>query len=139
MTYVEFSFSRIERFNKISTVFNSIKEAKITNDFRDDNYWLELFDEESRKNFWWPTEQEVQEWELKWKLSNHDPDTVSGWTFGSMILAFEDGEYELVSCSQKDANKGRMDINTYSWPFGGLGCFEMLIQAFGGEVTEAYE
>jgi hypothetical protein len=136
MAFIEFTFFSSEQFDRLSNVFNRLREAKQEGIFPDDNYWLEFFDEQAQKSFWWPSEQELQEVLNKWRLTNHDPSTIPSWTFGSLIDAFKDGEYDLISCFQKKENLGRLEFKPLANPFGGSDCFHMLIRSFGCKVSK---
>jgi hypothetical protein len=51
-----------------------------------------------------------------------------------MIDAFSNGEYEFVSCELISSEKGRIEFNPWSWPYGGAGAFRALIEYQGFKI-----
>jgi hypothetical protein len=64
-------------------------------------------------------------------------DKTSGltWDFDSLIHAFVNGEYNLLSCEMMQNGKARLNIYSLAYPYGGVGCMVALVEAFGGVVT----
>ncbi|MBW4472219.1 MAG: hypothetical protein KME45_17710 [Stenomitos rutilans HA7619-LM2] len=52
-----------------------------------------------------------------------------------MIEAFENGEYELLGRRRLSHQIARLEFSSYSSPYGGTGCMQALIEAFGHQVT----
>ena len=57
------------------------------------------------------------------------------WDFDSLIDAFVNGEYNLLSCEMTDDRKARLCFYALAYPYGGVGCMVALVEAFGGVVT----
>jgi hypothetical protein len=138
--FVEFEVANEESYVRLEGVVHALTEAKRSNDFHDDAYWLEFFDTEARSHFWWPSDEQRQDWSRRWgatpverRLS--DPSLVTPWEFGSMIDALRDGEYELVGCRRIDHRTRRLELCPWSWPYGGTECIRALVEAFGHRVT----
>src|SRR5438128_232699 len=58
------------------------------------------------------------------------------WDFGSMIDAFKDGEYELLSCEIISENRAIFRFMPWADPYGGTGCMQALVESFGFKVTK---
>ena len=140
-SYLDFALSDAERFSKLQIVFAALKNAKSADTIDpDDDSWLGLFDDSAREYFWWPTPEEVADWQRRWESTPvpqrfTDPSLVTPWDFSSMIEAFKNGEYELVALDRTTDTTGRLTFNPLAWPFGGTNCMRALIESFGGVVT----
>ena len=140
-SYLDFALSDAERFSKLQIVFAALKDAKSADTIDpDDDSWLGLFDDSAREYFWWPTPEEVADWQRRWESTPvpqrfTDPSLVTPWDFSSMIEAFKNGEYELVALDRTTDTTGRLTFNPLAWPFGGTNCMRALIESFGGVVT----
>lgn len=139
--YVEFGYTEELQYESISYVIQALGDAKRTQDFRDEKYWLGFFDERAQSKFWWPTQEEASEWLERWDSTPpnsraHDPSLRKPWHFASMIDAFRDGEYELVGCRKLEEGIARIEYEPLAWPFGGTGCMCALVEAFGADVRD---
>jgi len=138
--FVEFEIVNDDRFSRLVAVFNALRVAKQSDEWRDDDYWLAFFDEQARSHFWWPTAAEMEDWNRRWFSTPvperfTDPALATLWDFGSMIDAFQSGEYDLLACERRTDRIGRLSFEPHGWPYGGSGCMTALIEAFGHKVT----
>ncbi|KNY26932.1 hypothetical protein [Pseudobacteroides cellulosolvens] len=140
--FIEFIINNSERFDMLQNMFKLLKEEKEIDliDFRDSK-WFDFFDEESLMSFWWPTEQDIKEYNKLWNESSFinrffDPRLNKKWDFESMLYAFKNGEYELVSCERVDKHVGRIEYYPFSWPYGGSEVFKALIESYGFMITK---
>ena len=138
---VQFDLTSSERFGLLHTAFNALRDAK-SGDFTDaeDPYWKTLFDSSALDFFWWPTPNELQEWQQLWDSTPHDlrltePKLQKPWDFASMIDAFECGDYDLIELRRNESGTGQLLFDPHGFPFGGTGCMRALIECFGGVVT----
>lgn len=139
-SFVEFEFDNNKRFELLAKTFNELRTAKQSDEFPPDEYWVPFFDQEALSYFWQPTKEEKQDWLRRWQATPvpqrmTDPSLQPKWSFGSMLDAFRNGEYELVRCVQKSPDRGRLEFIPYAWPFGGTGCMRVLLEAFGCRVV----
>ena len=139
---ITFRISSDERFAKLVNVFEALREAEKggNSPAPDDAYWRQFFDEGALAHFWWPTPEELADWERRWFSTPVarrwiDPSLQTPWAFDSMIEAFYNGEYELLSCERVSDSEGRLTFDPQAWPFGGTGCMKALVEAFDCEVT----
>ncbi|AFZ14187.1 hypothetical protein Cri9333_3358 [Crinalium epipsammum PCC 9333] len=124
--YIEFAVTDDKRFEDLQRVFNQLKMDKDEDNISDDEQYLSLFDEEARKYFVWSTPEEDALWT--------DPSLNCGWDFGSMIDAFKNGEFSLLSCEKVSLNTARLNFYAHAYPYGGTGCMQALVESFGFKV-----
>ncbi|WP_413256424.1 hypothetical protein [Floridanema fluviatile] len=123
-------------FDSLCRIFQEIKRDKDTNKWRNEEDWLAFFDEQALSTFWWPTEEEQAEWLRNWEATPvpqrwTEPSLETPWDFESMIDAFKNGEYELISCRMISSDLARIEFNPLAYPYGGTGCIQALIESFG--------
>lgn len=138
--YVEFAVTDDKRFKDLQKVFNKLKRDKDEDNIGDDEQpYLVLFDEQARKYFTWSTPEEDALWAERWFATPietrwTDKSLKLGWDFGSMIEAFQSGEYDLLSCKMISANVARLNFYARAYPYGGTGCMQALIKSFGFKI-----
>lgn len=119
----------------------AFQEAKKGGDADADSpTWTQLFTEQQLKAFWWPSAAEMAQWTKSQTstplLKRHSPDTASPvWTFGSMVEAILDGEYDLVSVRPLDEAHSLLEFAPHAYPFGGTASLRMLARAFGFDIV----
>jgi len=126
--HIAFVVPNEERFHALHRAFQSLAEAKRSDAWHDDGYWEQQFDPQSLGYFWNPTPEEVEAAVARWR---DNPKTPLRWLFGSMIDAFRNGDYELLSCTFEAPNRGRLEFSPNGHPSGGTGCMVALLEAFG--------
>jgi hypothetical protein len=137
--YIEFAVTDDNKFEDLQRVFNQLKMDKDEDNISDDEQYLSLFDEEARKYFVWSTPEEDALWTKKWFATPietrwTDPSLNCGWDFGSMIDAFKNGEYSLLSCEKVSLNTARLNFYAQAYPYGGTGCMQALVESFGFKI-----
>jgi hypothetical protein len=141
--YLQFSMHDQDRFQQLVKVFNRLKQDKAQNRIDDDERsYLPYFDQAALSFFWWPTDSEIEAWEKRWRATPNetrwtDPSLERPWMFGSMIHVIQDCEFELVSCRLITPDLARLEFQPLSDPYGGSGCLQALIEAFGFTVSES--
>src|SRR4051794_23055368 len=118
--FIEFEVHDGERFGQLQVVFSALQQAKRSGTFPEADYWLRLFDESARAYFWWPTEDELDEWLRRWNAAPlpqraSDPSLKTGWDFESMIEGFRSGEFDLLDCRFVSGSRARMEFEVYGW------------------------
>lgn len=134
--YLEFAVTDDKRFQNLQKLFSRLKADKDEENIGDDQIYLALINEDTRKHFRWSTPEENIVWLEKWYSTPietrwTDPSLDRGWDFGSMIDAFRNGEYSLLSCEMVSQKTARLTFYAHSHPYGGTGCMKVLIEAFG--------
>jgi hypothetical protein len=137
--FVEFSYGNDAQLKRVAGIWSALREAKLAEQFADDEFWLGFFDEAARATFWWPTEQERAEWIKLWDATPPgrratEPLLDHGWDFGSLIDAFRNGDYEILECRSVGPNRARLEYMPWGFPFGGTDCMRALVEAFGCKV-----
>jgi hypothetical protein len=139
--FVAFRVNNAARFDALCAAFAAIKHDKDTGAWRAEEEWLAVFDDEALAHFWWPTKEELEAQRRRWESAPiperlYDPELLPpSWDFLAMLDAFNNGEYDLLECRRVDADQGRLEFAPHAFPYGGTGCFQMLLRAFGFEVT----
>lgn len=138
--YIEFSIQSPERFAALQRVFAELKHDKDAENWRATEELLKYFDADSLRHFYWPPQDErIQRlWQLKNRPIAITPtEQVTGaiWDFDSLMDAFINGEYNLLSCELIGGRFARLNFYALAYPYGGVGCMVALIEAFGGVVT----
>jgi hypothetical protein len=101
--------------------------------------FFDLFDEHVLAHFWWPSEQERQEYWQRWWATPvpqrwTDPTLKHPWDFESMIDSFLNGEYELLSCRLLTSDTAVLEFLPFGFPYGGTECMKALVEAFDFQV-----
>lgn len=138
--FVEFTISSPERFSALQRAFAELKHDKDADDWRSNDELLEFFDAESRSHFYWPPDdvrrQRLEDLRTRPILvAPTESATGLRWDFDSLMDAFVNGEYNLLSCEIIGGEKGRLNYYALAYPYGGVGCMVALIEAFSGVVT----
>lgn len=140
--YVAFDIDDSGRFESLCAAFEAIKHDKESDNWRSEEDWLAVFNEEALAQFWWPTKEEREAfWEAYWgspvpERWNVEPPS---WDFLSMIDSLKNGEYTLLACRMVDEHSGQIEFDPQSFPFGGTESLQMLVRAFGFEVTDVVD
>jgi hypothetical protein len=138
--YIEFSIPSPERFTALQRVFVELKHDKDADDWRPNEELIRFFDAESLRHFYWPADdvrrQRLED--LRTRPVIETPTERSPgltWDFDSLIDAFVNGEYNLLSCEMTKDRKSRLTFDSLAYPYGGVGCMVALVEVFGGVVT----
>ena len=141
--FVAFECADATRLARLQGVFAALKAAKETaRPFAHKGaYWRSLFDAASLEHF--ANAGRPSNWIARLRsslapiLRSSAPAYADRpWDFDSMIYAFENGEYGLVSCAEVTPSVARLEFEPHSWPYGGFGCMVALIESFGFAVTD---
>ena len=63
----------------------------------------------------------------------------SSWDIGEIQDAVEAGDYEVVGVERKPDGTAELQINPFGYPYGGLGAFIALLEAYGMTVLGVNE
>lgn len=138
--FVEFSISSPERFAALRRVFAELKRDKDAEDWRSNEELLKVFDAEALSHFYWPPDdvrrQRLEDLRTR-PIIETPTEQATGltWDFDSLMDAFVNGEYNLLSCEMVDDRKARLNFYALAYPYGGVGCMVALVEAFSGVVT----
>jgi hypothetical protein len=138
--FVEFEVADEQQFLKLSNVFASLIAAKASDDWKDEPYWLRFFDDAAKRTFWWPTDEELKDWERRWFSTPiatrwTDPTLRTKWLFGSLIDAFRNGDYALLGCRRTSETHGRIEFDPHGFPYGGTERMRVLAESLGHRVV----
>jgi len=138
--FIEFTVQSPERFSALQRAFIELKHDKDADDWRLNEEMLKCFDDQSLSHFHWPAEDERHQRleDLRTRPVRTTPTertTHQKWDFDSLIHAFVNGEYQLMSCDLTEDGKARLNFYSLAYPYGGVGCMVALVEAFDGVVT----
>lgn len=106
--------------------------------------WMAYFDTKALSHFWWPTAEELKDWEKRWFATPlhkrfNDPSLKMPWDFMSLFEAFKNGDYELHPIRMLSLKEAVLPFHPYGHPYGSTNCMCALIEAFDHQVTELPE
>jgi hypothetical protein len=134
---VRFRVDDERRFAALQRVFHEIRTDKERGEdgFRPVSEWQTLVPEEVQRHFGWLTDEEFDRWQVERQdrpVAIYRPLSYLGasWDFAAIIGAVDDGEYALRTCDMTDAETAELIIETWSYPYGGIGCFIALVEGF---------
>ncbi len=141
---VRFAVHDRQRFETLRRIFEEVKKDKDTHRFRDVREWERLVPDDMKARFTLLTESERQDWAaVRGSVVTVVPepaDQLGGvWVFDRVFEAIEEGEYSLVACELVDEQMGEMRIDPEAYPYGGVGPFIALAEAFGFTVLGVNE
>ena len=140
--FIEFEISSIQRFEKLQAVVSQLTSCKKINKWHSDASWLEYFDNEARACFWWPTQEELEEWKKHWfstpvQQRFTEPSLKRPWILNSMLDALKNGDCELIGCKKISEKIGQLEFIPQAHPYGGTDSMKALIESFGHRVVFA--
>lgn len=141
---IRFAVNDSGRFASLRSLFREVKRDKTAGDFREPQAWVSLVPEDVKASFAWPSSEERARWLAARHLtaiSVPPPSAQIGsmWNFFSVFEALEDGEYDLLDCEMVGDGVAEMRVDPLAYPYGGLGPFIALAEAFGFEVLGVNE
>jgi hypothetical protein len=106
--------------------------------------WAALIPDDVKPRFSWPTDAKRAEWAAmrdSTVIAIPDPsDQLGGvWVFDRVFEAIEESEYTLLSCEIVEEGIAEMRIDPHAYPYGGVGPFIALAEAFGFRVLGVNE
>ena len=113
--FIEFTVQSAERFSALRRVFAELKFDKDADVWRSNEDLMKCFDEASLKYFYWPTEEERRRRleDLRTRIVRVTPTektTSRRWDFDSLVHAFVNGEYNLLSCDLLNDTSARLSF-----------------------------
>src|SRR5262249_34435310 len=132
---VRFAVHDRQRFEALQSLFGEVKQDKDAGQFRDADEWVRLVPEEGRGRFSWPTAAEREHWlavrdSTPIAVPPADRQLSARWDFFRVFEVIEEGEYDLVGCDMVGEGVAEMDIDPHAYPYGGVGPFIALAEAF---------
>jgi hypothetical protein len=141
---VRFAVSDVTRFAVLRRIFEEAKKDKEAGTFRNALAWAELVPDEVKSRFSWLTPEEREAWATRrgsTVIAVPNPEEQLGglWVFDRVFEAIEESEYSLLSCEIVGDGVAEMQINPDAYPYGGVGPFIALAEAFGFRVLGVNE
>jgi len=141
--YVDFHVTSPQRFEQLLAFFRRLRTDQRGDGISsNESVYLEYFDEDARRHFWFPTEAERRDWERRWNATPpekrwNNPDLQHPREFDSVIRGTKNSKIEYLRCDMvddatarfeyEDAGEyvNRADINVIE-----------IVEAFGFTITE---
>ena len=132
---VRFSIHSQRYFEALKKLFYEIKADKNSDSFRNDEEWPRFIPDELKVNFEWPSPQERQKWlefskDKPVRIAKPEEILCAKWSFFSVFDSLKNGEYLLLTCERTEADIGEIHIDPLAYPYGGIGPFLALVEAF---------
>jgi hypothetical protein len=122
--YIEFEIKDYEKFNFLKQTFELFKTAKINGEPQSDQFWINMFPKYVLEKFYFLETDIKPDFETS-KNGEYN------WHFYSLIELLETNyEIEYVSCVEIEKNKGKIEYNPYSYPYGGIDGLVTFINSF---------
>ncbi|ESU19495.1 hypothetical protein FEDK69T_31670 [Flavobacterium enshiense DK69] len=122
--YIEFDINEINKYNELKHTFELIKQAKNNCEPKNDNFWLDNFPKYSLEKFHF-LDDDIKP---NFKTSEKGEFT---WHFYSLILLLETNyEIEYLGCEMTQRDRGRIEFDPYSYPYGGITGLITFIKSF---------
>jgi hypothetical protein len=141
---VNFRIGQPELYQPLVAIFEELKRAKVDEDFGEVDAWASKLAEPARSCFYWPTPKEQEEWSAL--RESHpvvitQPEDALGqqWDFGSFLDAIANGEYSLLEIVKTSDSTAELRIDPEAYPYGGIGAFVALVEAYGMHVLGVNE
>jgi hypothetical protein len=136
--YIEFQPKNDESLLRIKHLFEIIKSAKESDEQAKLESTINDFSESEKSYFWNPTPKELAQWNAEYfatPVSKRDlPEMLMPqWTLDSMLEAFWNCEYQLVSVIEEN-NAHYLMFIPLSFPYGGTESLVVFTECFGHTV-----
>jgi hypothetical protein len=141
---VQFRINDDRRFNELAALYAQVKRDKDSGSFRAPSEWLALVPDAVKARFDWPTSEERARWlsvraSTPIAIPNPNQQIGARWDFYRVFESIEECEYALSGCERVADSVGELRIDTFSYPYGGVGALIALAEAFGFEVLGVNE
>lgn len=141
---VKFAFRDAARLEALRALFAELKRDKDIQEFRDPEEWKALVPAEVLANFDWPADEERAAWlavrhATPIAVGMPEEQIGSRWNFYSVFESVENGEYLLLDVVDTGRGVAELRIDPLAYPYGGLGPFIALVEAFGFQVLGVNE
>jgi hypothetical protein len=141
---IRFAVADPQRFELLRVLYGEIKKDKDVGVFRNVKDWESLAPEEIKPRFIWITDRQRDEWAAvrnsRVTVVPEPADQLGGvWVFDRVFEAIEESEYDLLACELVSEGVAEIHINPHAYPYGGIGPFIALAEAFGFRVLGVNE
>jgi hypothetical protein len=124
------------RFQQFCSLFNEIKKDKDTGNFRAPEMWLSCVPNDVKDALILLTSEERDEWqqvrsETVVRVPSPSDSIGRTWVFDRVFESIEECEYSLLRCQMVAADVAEIHVDPYGYPYGGVGAWIVLVEAFG--------
>lgn len=139
---IRFSVRDQQRFASLAALFDYLKKDKAADISGDPDIWKALVPDDVKSHFSPPDEQaHLRHLADRPPVIIGEPSDQLGavWDFYCVFESIEEGDYELLTCELVGPETAEIHINPFGYPYGGLGPFIALVEAFGFRVIGVNE
>jgi hypothetical protein len=139
---IRFSVEDRERFMRLQELFAEMKKDKDSGQFRDPSAWEILVPDDVKTKFSWPTPEAHQARLVDppvIAISTPSDQLGARWDFYRVFESVEEAEYALLACELVDSTTADIRIDPFAYPYGGVGPFIALAEAYGFRVLGVNE
>ena len=139
---IRFAANNSARLARLQALVAELKKDKNAALFRDPDAWTALVPDEIKPNFAWPSVEERKTYLARRPPVVIDPPSKqlgAKWDFYRVFESVEEGDYELLGLEIIDDATAEIRINPMGYPYGGLGPFIALAEAYGFQVIGVNE
>lgn len=139
---IRFATNNSARLATLQALVEELKKDKNAGLFRDPEAWKILVPDETKSNFEWPSAEERKAYLGRMPpVIIEQPSTQLGarWDLYRVFESVAEGDYELLGLEIIDDATAEIRINPMGYPYGGLGPFIALAEAYGFQVIGVNE
>ena len=139
---IKFAVTDQPRFADLAALFDRLRRDKAAGVEGTPTVWKALVPADVSAHFGIPNDDARQE-----RIANRPPIIISepseqlgaAWDFYRVFESIEEGDYDLLACEMVAPNVAEMHINPHGYPYGGVGPFIALAEAYGFRVLGVNE
>lgn len=139
---IRFAVDDHTRFARLAELFERLKSDKAAGVLGHPEIWKSLVPEDVRCCFNSPDDETRMKY-----LADRPPIIIlepsdqlgATWDFCRVFESIEEGDYELLTCKLVASDTAEIHINPFGYPYGGLGPFIALAEAFGFRILGVNE
>lgn len=137
---VRFSIDNAERLVSFQKVIEELKKDKDSGSFRDPNDWKALVPDDVKSSFDWPGDEERKVYQNAPIIVTYPEQQLGArWDFYRVFESVAEADYELLGLTQIDSDRAEVHIDPRGYPYGGVGPFIALAEAYGFRVLGVNE
>lgn len=139
---IRFATNNSARLASLQALFEELKKDKDAGLFRDPDAWKVLVPDEIKPNFAWPSAEERKAYleRMPPVIIEHPSNQLGAkWNFYRVFESVAEGDYELLGLEIIDDATAEIRINPKGYPYGGLGPFIALAEAYRFQVIGVNE
>jgi hypothetical protein len=141
---VRFTATKAAQLAQFQALVRQVQKDKNADKLTASEKWVRMVPADVRARFAWPTPKERADWRRRREQSAiliGTPEQQLGtkWDFYRVFEQIEAGDYEILGCERTSESEAEVRIEPHGYPYGGLGPFIALVEAYGFSVVGVNE